>query len=310
MDGLVDVTALKAAISTYESLAADKDLYTAESWTAYENAVNAGKALLEAGTQQQADEALAAINAANEGLALKEDLTVQDMIDAAEAILNAEGSADKYTTDSYTALADIAVEAKENLDDESYIEKIQSAIDGLVNVEALKAQIAAAQNVDKDQFTTSSYKALADLLGQTDALLKSGSTEDVDAMTKAIDNAIRALEPRATGVDEYRDSITLKPENGYTADSYKAYKEAYEALMNADASDLSAEEFAQLKADFERAELALKTVSTDKPAAGDKDKDNTAVATGDQASAAPIVIVLILCAAVIAAVVIIRKKRK
>lgn len=310
MDGLVDVTALKAAISTYESLAADKDLYTAESWTAYENAVNAGKALLEAGTQQQADEALAAINAANEGLALKEDLTVQDMIDAAEAILNAEGSADKYTTDSYTALADIAVEAKENLDDESYIEKIQSAIDGLVNVEALKAQIAAAQNVDKDQFTTSSYKALADLLGQTDALLKSGSTEDVDAMTKAIDNAIRALEPRATGVDEYRDSITLKPENGYTADSYKAYKEAYEALMNADASDLSAEEFAQLKADFERAELALKTVSADKPAEGDKDKGNTAVATGDQASAAPIVIVLILCAAVIAAVVIIRKKRK
>lgn len=310
MDGLVDVTALKAAISTYESLAADKDLYTAESWTAYENAVKAGKELLEAGTQQQIKDALSAIAAANEGLVLKEDITVQDMIDAAEAILNAEGSADKYTTDSYTALAYITAEAKEKLDDESYIEKIQSAIDGLVNVEALKAQIAAAQNVDKDQFTTSSYKALADLLGQTDALLKSGSTEDVDAMTKAIDNAIRALEPRAAGVDDYRDSIILKPEKGYTADSYKAYKEAYEALMNADASDLSAEEFAQLKADFERAELALKTVSADKPAEGDKDKGNTAVATGDQASAAPIVIVLILCAVVIAAVVIIRKKRK
>ena len=310
MDGLVNVTALKAAISTYESLAADKDLYTSESWTAYENAVNAGKALLEAGTQQQADEALAAINAANKELVLKGDITVQDMIDAAEAILNAEGSADKYTTDSYTALADITAEAKENPDDESCIEKIQSAIDGLVNVEALKAQIAAAQNVDKDVYTTSSCKALADLLGQTDTLLKSGSKEDVDTMTKAIDNAIRALEPRAAGVDDYRDSIILKPEKGYTADSYKAYKEAYEALMNADASDLSAEEFAQLKADFERAELALKTVSADKPAEGDKDKGNTAVATGDQASAAPIVIVLILCAAVIAAVVIIRKKRK
>lgn len=310
MDGLVDVTALKAAISTYENLAADKDLYTEESWTAYENAVKAGKELLEAGTQQQIKDALSAIAAANEGLVLKEDLTVQDMIDAAEPILNAEGSKDKYTTDSYTALADIVAKAKENLNDESYIEKIQSAIDGLVNVEALKAQIAAAQNVDKDVYTTSSYKVLSDLLGHTDALLKSGSTEDVDAMTKAIDNAIRALEPRAAGVDDYRDSIILKPEKGYTADSYKAYKEAYEALMNADASDLSAEEFAQLKADFERAELALKTVSADKPAEGDKDKGNTAVATGDQASAAPIVIVLILCAAVIAAVVIIRKKRK
>ena len=175
---------------------------------------------------------------------------------------------------------------------------------------APRPAISAAQAVDAKLYTSSSYKALTDLLGQTDAFLKSGSAEDVDAMTKAIDNAIRALEPRAEGVDEYRDSITLKPENGYTADSYKAYKEAYEALMNADASDLSALEFAQLKADFERAELALKTVSTDKPAAGDKDKGDTAVATGDQASAVPIVIVLILCVAVIAAVIIIRKKRK
>ena len=55
-----------------------------------------------------------------------------------------------------------------------------------------------------------------------------------------------------------RDSIILKPGDGYTDDSYKAYKEAYEALMNIDPSDLSAEEFARLKADFEKAELGLK----------------------------------------------------
>lgn len=307
VEGLVDVTELKAAISEYESLTANKDAYTSESWTAYENAVNAGKELLAAGTQEQVDSAVT--NIAQNAPELKPDITLDEAIEAAEAILNAEGSADKYTADSYQALADIVAEAKENGGD-SYIQEIQDAMDALVNVEALKAHIAAAQKVNPDQYTTSSYKALTDLLGKTDALLKSGSKEDVASMAQAIDNAIRALDPRATGVEDYRESIILKPETGYTAESYKAYKAAYEALMNADPSDLSAEEFAQLKADFEKAELGLKAVSADKPATDGQNKGDTAVATGDQMNAVPIVIVLVLCVAVIAAVVIIRKKRK
>lgn len=305
--GLVNVTELKAAINEYESLEANKDAYTSDSWTAYENAVKAGEVLLENGTQTDVDNAVTAIK--NNKPVPKTD-TLDKAIEAAEAILNAEGSADRYTTDSYNTLKDIVAEAKENLDDDSYIQKIQDAMEALVNVEALKAQIAAAQNVNPDQYTTSSYKALTDLLGKTDALLKSGSTDDVAAMAKAIENAIRSLDPRATGVEDYRDSITLRPETGYTAESYKAYKAAYEALMNADSSDLSADEFAQLKQAFEQAELGLKTVSADKPAADGQDNGDKAVATGDQMNAAPIVIVLILCVAVIAAVVVIRKKRK
>ena len=110
--------------------------------------------------------------------------------------------------------------------------------------------------------------------------------------------------------EDYRDSITLKPEKGYTADSYKAYKEAYEALMNADPSDLSAAEFAQLKAAFEKAEQNLKLVDSAQGGSQDSGKADTAVDTGDDMNVLPIVIVLVICVAAAAAVIIIRKKRK
>ena len=132
----------------------------------------------------------------------------------------------------------------------------------------------------------------------------------MDEMATKIGNAIRGLVPRAQGVEDYRDGITLKPEKGYTGDSYQAYKAAYEALMNADPSDLSAEEFAKLKADFERAEQSLKAAgsSADK---GEAPKDDIpAVQTGDNTNVVPVVIVLIVCAAAVVAVVVIRKKRK
>lgn len=303
--GLVDVSGLKAAISEYESLTANKDAYTSESWTAYENAVNAGKELLAAGTQEQVDSALE--NITQNAPEMKPDITFDEAVEAAESILNAEGSAEKYTSDSYQALADIVAEAKANGGD-SYIQEIQEALDGLVSVEALKAQITAAQQADPDKFTASSYRVLSDLLAQTAPLLKSGSEETVASMAQAIENAIRTLDPRAAGVEEYLAGITLKPENGYTADSYKAYKEAYEALANADPAELSAEEFAQLKEAFEKAELALRVLPADKPAAGNRAE--TAVDTGDGLNVAPIIFVLILCAAVISAVVTGKKKRK
>ena len=132
----------------------------------------------------------------------------------------------------------------------------------------------------------------------------------MSAAAAAIENAIRALVPRAQGAEDYRDSITLKPEKGYTADSYKAYKEAYEALMNADPSDLSAAEFAQLKAAFEKAEQNLKLVDSAQGGSQDSGKADTAVNTGDDMNVLPIVIVLIICVAAAAAVIIIRKKRK
>src|SRR5699024_3690958 len=158
-------------------------------------------------------------------LDLKPETTLDEVIAEAKAVLGAEGAADKYTEDSYQALADIVAEAEANTDDSKdaeYVAAIRNAMSGMVDVTALKAQIAAAEAVDAEMFTSSSYKALTDLLGQTDTekLLKSGSQEEVSAAAAAIENAVRALVPRAQGAEDYRDSITLKPEKGYTADSY------------------------------------------------------------------------------------------
>ena len=318
MDSLVDVTKLKAAIAL-EDQVTDPSIYTEESYAAFAEAVENGKMLLENGTKDAVADAVEQIKDAYAALDLKPETTLDEVIAEAKAVLNAEGAADKYTEDSYQTLADIVEEAEANTDDTKdaeYAAAIQSAMDGLVDVTALRAQISAAQAVDAKLYTSSSYKALTDLLGQTDAedLLKSGSREEESAAAAAIENAIRALVPRAQGAEDYRDSITLKPEKGYTADSYKAYKEAYEALMNADPSDLSAAEFAQLKAAFEKAEQNLKPVDSAQGGGQDNGQDSgktdTAVATGDDMNVLPIVIVLILCVAAAAAVIIIRKKRK
>ena len=84
--------------------------------------------------------------------------------------------------------------------------------------------------------------------------------------------------------------------------------------MNADPSDLSAAEFAQLKAAFEKAEQNLKLVDSSQgngqSSGQDSGKADTAVDTGDDMNVLPIVIVLVICVAAAAAVIIIRKKRK
>ena len=314
MDSLIDVTELKAAIALKDQVT-DPSIYTEESYAAFAEAVENGKALLKNGTKDAVADAVEQIKGAYTALDLKPETTLDEVIAEAKAVLGAEDAADKYTEDSYQALADIVEEAEANTDDTKdaeYAAAIQSAMDGLVDVTALRAQISAAQAVDAKLYTSSSYKALTDLLGQTDAedLLKSGSREEVSAAAAAIENAIRALVPRAQGAEDYRDSITLKPEKGYTADSYKAYKEAYEALMNADPSDLSAAEFAQLKAAFEKAEQNLKLADSAQGGSQDSGKADTAVNTGDAVNVLPIVMVMVICAAAAEAVVIIRKKRK
>ena len=275
VDALVNVSALKTELAKADDVNAE--LYTEDSYNAYVAAVNAGKALLQSGIQQAVDAAVAEIQAKYDALELKDGISLKDVIDQAKAL-----KGENYTTDSYAALMDVVAEAEDN-GDNSYIIKIQDAMKALVNVEALKAQMAAAEAVDGEKYTTSSYKYLADLMAQVDALLKSGTQGQVDSMTTTLDSAIRALVARATGVDEYRDGITLKAVDGYTAESYAAYKQAYDALMAADAADLTPEEFAQLKATFEQAELALKVVEpVDPEEPGDNDKPEGNVVVDNQ----------------------------
>lgn len=297
LDALADITVLKAEIAKAEKV--NSELYTAESYQAYMDTVAAAKALLKTGTKEQVEQAVADIRDKFAAMDLNPDTELGAVVAEAEA-LNGEN----YTTDSYEALMALVAEAKANPTDETYIQKIVDAMKALVNVEALKAQLAAAQAVDAEKYTTSSYKTLSNLMGQVNALLQSGTQQKVDQMTAQLDMAIRSLVVRATGVEDYRDSIKLEAADGYTAESYKAYKDAYDALMAADPADLSASEFAQLKANFEKAKLNLKHVEADKP------EDNDDVHTGDAFNLVPYVMAVAVCAAGLSALVMVKSKKR
>lgn len=192
MENLVDITELKATIS--ESASVNQDLYTEESYQAYADAVEAGRQLLAAGTKEKVAAAVKLIKEKYKALTVNEETTLKDMIAAAKAL-----NKDSYTEDSYNALMKVVAEAEKS-GGTKYIDKIKKAMNELVNVEALKQKIQEAEKVDKKLYTEESYQRLEDALKKAKKLLKSGSKEEVDAATKELENARRALVRKTTGV--------------------------------------------------------------------------------------------------------------
>lgn len=190
MSNLVDISTLKAAIKQSESV--DGTLYTKESYQSYVAAVEAGKQLLDAGTKEQVVQALKLIEEKYNGLTTSDKAALEQMIQAAKAL-----KAESYTEDSYKELMDIVAEAEKSADDK-YIDKIQEAMKKLVNVEALKDKIQAAEKVDKELYTEDSYQRLEDALKKAKKLLKSGSAKEVKAATEELENARRALVQKTT----------------------------------------------------------------------------------------------------------------
>lgn len=190
MLNLVDISTLKAAIKQSESV--DGTLYTKESYQSYVAAVEAGKQLLDAGTKEQVAQALKLIEEKYNGLTTSDKAALEQMIQAAKAL-----KAESYTEDSYKELMDIVAEAEKSADDK-YIDKIQEAMKKLVNVEALKDKIQAAEKVDKELYTEDSYQRLEDALKKAKKLLNSGSAKEVKAATEELENARRALVQKTT----------------------------------------------------------------------------------------------------------------
>ena len=190
MSNLVDISTLKAAIKQSESV--DGTLYTNESYQSYVAAVEAGKQLLDAGTKEQVAQALKLIEEKYNGLTTSDKAALEQMIQVAKAL-----KAESYTEDSYKELMDIVAEAEKSADDK-YIDKIQEAMKKLVNVEALKDKIQAAEKVDKELYTEDSYQRLEDALKKAKKLLKSGSAKEVKAATEELENARRALVQKTT----------------------------------------------------------------------------------------------------------------
>ena len=124
---------------------------------------------------------------------------------------------------------------------------------------------------------------MKDAVTTAEPLKENGTKEEVANAVSAIRAAIKGLEKRAAGLDEYRDSIVLKKPEGYTEESYAAYKKAYDALMALDSKETTAEMFANAKSAFEAAQAGLvkKGSSENTGSSSNGAITNGAVATGD-----------------------------
>ena len=323
MLNLVDISTLKAAIKQSESV--DGTLYTNESYQSYVAAVEAGKQLLDAGTKEQVAQALKLIEEKYNGLTTSDKAALEQMIQVAKAL-----KAESYTEDSYKELMDIVADAEKSGDDK-YIDKIQEAMKKLVNVEALKDKIQAAEKVDKELYTEDSYQRLEDALKKAKKLLKSGSAKEVKAATEELENARRALVQKTTvdvegdqntdqkdqAVQKLKDKIQAAEKVDkklYTEDSYQrledALKKAKKLLKSGSAKEVKA---ATEELENARRALVQKTTvdvgGNQNNTGQNTDQKGQAVQTGDEGNLLPIVLVMVACIAIIT-VVIIRRKRK
>ena len=113
--------------------------------------------------------------------------------------------------------------------------------------------------------------------------MKAGSAEEVEIAIEKISKAVSSLEISAQKeYDAYKENLALKDKNKYTEASYKAYKEAYEKLMNL-GSDVSVKEYTMAKTALEEAEKAL-VLKSDKLPEVNTDTDD--VTTGVQVNVA------------------------
>ena len=277
-NGLVNVSALKQEIAIFEDT--DAKIYTEDSYQAYTAIINQAKQLLANGTKEAVEKALKDIHTAKNGLVLIENY------DNAHKLLNHLKSlkAEDFTTESFKALQTTLKEVEKlgHINDLSEAQlkevmaKLQNASDALVYVKALKASMAAAKSYDEQYFTVNSYKVLSDALVHAESLLVNGLQAEVDAHVNVVDEAIRGLKTKATQaqIKAYLEKIVFDTnKDKYTEESYQAYKEAYDRLVEISnhCDNVTKEEFFAACEGFEFAEkqLTLKQSIDGQVATGD-----------------------------------------
>ncbi|WP_416326745.1 alpha-N-acetylglucosaminidase TIM-barrel domain-containing protein [[Eubacterium] hominis] len=191
-----DVSALNKAIEEAEKL--DEKAYTAESWKAVAEALEAAKKLDANNTQKEIDTAKDALNDAMKALVEKADVNALN-----KAIEEAEKLDEKaYTAESWKAVAE-ALEAAKKLDANNTQKEIDTAKDALNNamkalvekadMTALNKAIEEAEKLDEKAYTAESWKAVAEALEAAKKLDESNTQKEIDTAKDALNNAVKAL---------------------------------------------------------------------------------------------------------------------
>jgi len=202
-----DTTQLEALLLTTDAIVAAKADYTLATYMAFEEALNAAKAITRDNTQEQVDAAYAKLDSAIKALAKTADLSVYEQLLSAIAVADTLIE-EEYEPDTWAALQTALTAAKAIKADspEADIEKANTdltiAIDSLLRVgeEKKDADLSAIKNLinqidllKEADYTAESWAALMAEYDKAKALTAASSQYEVDLAAKALSEAKEAL---------------------------------------------------------------------------------------------------------------------
>ena len=248
-----------------------EDYYTTESWAAYQTVLAAAQAMVDAGNLKEDEQAQISKMVENL-IAAKAALKFVDAdytaVDAALAKIPADADlAAYYTTDSATAViaARNAVVRGYNKTKQPDVDKMAADIETAVanlkliaaDTTALKAAIDEAKRVNSALYTADSYNAMKAELDKAEALYaktdltKKDNQAEVDAQTKALNDAITALVPAGADYTKLNNAIKAfeaLTESDWTADTWAVAKAKYDAAVEASKKVYTVDKQAELDA--------------------------------------------------------------
>lgn len=248
-----------------------EDYYTTVSWAAYQTVLAAAQAMVDAGNLKEDEQAQ--ISKMVEDLieakaALDYVPADYTAVDAALAKIPADADlAAYYTTDSATAViaARNAVVRGYNKTKQHDVDKMAADIETAVanlklipaDTTALKAAIDEAKRVNSALYTADSYNAMKAELDKAEALYaktdltKKDNQAEVDAQTKALNDAITALVPAGADYTKLNNAIKAfeaLTESDWTADTWAVAKAKYDAAVEASKKVYTVDKQAELDA--------------------------------------------------------------
>lgn len=248
-----------------------EDYYTTESWAAYQTVLAAAQAMVDAGNLKE-DEQAQISKMVEDLIAARAALKFVDAdytaVDAALAKIPADADlAAYYTTDSATAViaARNAVVRGYNKTKQPDVDKMAADIETAVanlkliaaDTTALKAAIDEAKRVNSALYTADSYNAMKAELDKAEALYaktdltKKDNQAEVDAQTKALNDAITALVPAGADYTKLNNAIKAfeaLTESDWTADTWAVAKAKYDAAVEASKKVYTVDKQAELDA--------------------------------------------------------------
>lgn len=248
-----------------------EDYYTADTWAAYQTVLAEAQAMVAAGDlkedqQSQISAEVDKLVAAKAALKFVDaDYTA---VDAALAKIPSDDDlAAYYTTDSATAViaARNAVVRGYNKTRQPDVDKMASDIETAVanlklipaDTTALKAAIDEAKGVNSALYTADSYNAMKAELDKAEALYaktdltKKDNQAEVDAQTKALNDAITALVPAGADYTKLNNAIkafAALTESDWTAESWAVAKAKCDAAVEASKKVYTIDKQAELDA--------------------------------------------------------------